>query len=143
MRDPSTVNTFINVTQSSQTCCEPLSYYKLGSTGISEENGFWRTFSFGMLAMEKVRSYIISYCSVECSIQSAYDKTSKFDLSIEGWGGEDLRFYETCVKYEVNDHGHTWYKIIRFIVYLSWKSIAATKLDLNIHGTTNTVLKMN
>ena len=38
----------------------PSSYYKLGTDGISEENGFWRTFSFGMLAMEKVSAFIHS-----------------------------------------------------------------------------------
>ena len=37
--------------------CKQLSYYKFGTSGISEQNGFWRTFSFGMLAMKKVRSF--------------------------------------------------------------------------------------
>ena len=59
--------------------------------------------------MDKVTSNIYAAYMVLSAIDSVtilflkrtYDKTSKFDLSIEGWGGEDLRFYETCVKYKV------------------------------------------
>ena len=30
-----------------------------------------------------------------------YDRTSKFDLSISGWGGEDVKFFEACVQAKV------------------------------------------
>ena len=58
--------------------------------------------------MDKVWSYITdshNQLLYQIFIKGTYDKTSKFDLSIEGWGGEDVRFYETCVKYKVK-HSH-------------------------------------
>ena len=38
--------------------------------------------------------------------QSEYEKTDKFDLTINGWGGEDLKFFETCVNYKVKQSCH-------------------------------------
>ena len=35
------------------------------------------------------------------AFQSDYEQTDKFDLTINGWGGEDLKFFETCVKFKV------------------------------------------
>ena len=46
---------------SKKSLCKPWSYYKLGTDGISPGNGFWRTFSFGMLAMDKVTSNICCF----------------------------------------------------------------------------------
>ena len=35
--------------------------------------------------------------------QSVYEQTDKFDLAINGWGGEDLKFFETCVNFKVTN----------------------------------------
>lgn len=59
------------------------SQYQLSSEwNCKETNGFWRTFSYGMLAMTKFD----------------YEKTAKFDMSISGWGGEDVKFFENCIQ---------------------------------------------
>ena len=31
-----------------------------------------------------------------------YEKTAKFDMSISGWGGEDVKFFENCIQSKVD-----------------------------------------
>ena len=33
--------------------------------------------------------------------KSEYETTDKFDLTINGWGGEDVKFFEACVNAKV------------------------------------------
>nr|XP_039274123.1 chondroitin sulfate synthase 1-like [Styela clava] len=49
---------------------------------IEEIAGFWRTFSYGMVSIYK----------------TDFEKTGGFDLSIEGWGLEDLRFCTAVIE---------------------------------------------
>ncbi|XP_057655597.1 chondroitin sulfate synthase 1 isoform X1 [Diorhabda carinulata] len=49
---------------------------------IDDEHGFWRPFGFGIVAIYK----------------SDYIKLGGFDLSISGWGSEDVDFYDKAVK---------------------------------------------
>lgn len=49
---------------------------------ISETSGYWRQFGFGIVSLYK----------------QDYSKVGGFDLSIEGWGKEDVDFYEKVVK---------------------------------------------
>ncbi|XP_057330683.1 chondroitin sulfate synthase 1-like [Microplitis mediator] len=49
---------------------------------INEVTGYWRQFGFGIVSLYK-RDYL---------------KTGGFNLSIEGWGKEDVDFYEKSVK---------------------------------------------
>ena len=49
--------------------------------GISEDNGYWRIYSYGMVSI----------------FNHDYRKTKGFDLELVGWGLEDLRFAETVL----------------------------------------------
>ena len=49
--------------------------------GISEDNGFWRIYSYGMISI----------------FNHDYRETSGFQLDLKGWGLEDLRFAETVL----------------------------------------------
>ena len=49
---------------------------------ISEERGFWRDFGYG----------------IACMYKSDFIKAGGFDLSIEGWGEEDIRMYLSLLK---------------------------------------------
>ncbi|XP_011501671.1 PREDICTED: chondroitin sulfate synthase 1 [Ceratosolen solmsi marchali] len=53
---------------------------------ISDVNGFWRLFGFGIVAIYK----------------SDYDAMGGFDLSIEGWGKEDVDLFEKAVQSELH-----------------------------------------
>ena len=33
--------------------------------------------------------------------KSQYEATDKFDLTINGWGGEDVKFFEACLNARV------------------------------------------
>ena len=48
---------------------------------LTERDGFWRIYSFGMVALYK----------------SDFDKTGGFNLNIDGWGEEDLQFADACM----------------------------------------------
>ena len=48
---------------------------------VSENNGFWRIYSTGMVFIFK----------------ADYERTAGFDLSIDSWGQEDLRFTEAVI----------------------------------------------
>ena len=52
---------------------------------ITEENGYWRLYSWGMVSL----------------YNHDYKKTSGFDLGINGWGLEDLKFAETLLNFKV------------------------------------------
>lgn len=49
---------------------------------INEQNGFWRQFGFGIVSLYK----------------SDYIQLGGFNLSISGWGFEDVTFYDNAVK---------------------------------------------
>ena len=49
---------------------------------ISEERGFWRDFGYG----------------IACMYKSDFIRAGGFDLSIEGWGEEDIRMYLSLLK---------------------------------------------
>ena len=49
--------------------------------GISEDNGFWRIYSYGMISI----------------LNHDYRATTGFQLDLKGWGLEDLRFAETVL----------------------------------------------
>jgi chondroitin sulfate synthase len=53
---------------------------------ISDVSGFWRFFGFGIVAMYK----------------SDYDAMGGFDLSIQGWGKEDVDLFEKAVQSELH-----------------------------------------
>ena len=55
---------------------------------VTEENGFWRIHSYGMAAIHV----------------HDYSNTDGFDLTIIGWGLEDLAFADTVIK---NGLGHS------------------------------------
>ena len=48
---------------------------------LNERDGFWRIYSYGMVAIYK----------------SDFDKTGGFNLDISGWGEEDLQFADACM----------------------------------------------
>ena len=49
---------------------------------LSEERGFWRDFGYG----------------IACMYKSDFMRAGGFDLSIEGWGEEDIRMYLSLLK---------------------------------------------
>ena len=53
---------------------------------VSEERGFWRNFGYG----------------ITCMYKSDFAKSGGFDLTIEGWGEEDVRLYRAVLKSGIN-----------------------------------------
>lgn len=53
---------------------------------VGEERGFWRNFGYG----------------ITCMYKSDFAKAGGFDLTIEGWGEEDVRLYRAVLKSGTN-----------------------------------------
>ena len=53
---------------------------------ISENQGYWRSTAYGMVAMTK----------------KTYLQTPGFNLNLTGWGGEDVLFAEEILKSKVD-----------------------------------------
>jgi len=56
-----------------------------GSIGIERQHGHWAAYSFGMV----------------CLYKSDYIAAGGFDLTIEGWGGEDTAFAQSLMDYNL------------------------------------------
>ena len=50
-------------------------------------------------------------------IKFDYEKTAKFDMSISGWGGEDVKFFENCI------HSKVCLKIVFSLVGLVYSNL--------------------
>ncbi|KAJ8977289.1 hypothetical protein NQ317_015574 [Molorchus minor] len=64
---------------------ENVDYSYFNTDTINEENGFWRQFGFGIVSLYK----------------SDYLNLGGFNLMINGWGYEDVTFYDNAVKSEL------------------------------------------
>lgn len=69
---------FVNTTYFFSQADNEYSFYSI----INEQNGFWRQFGFGIVALYK----------------SDYIKVGGFNTSIVGWGLEDVTFFDSAIK---------------------------------------------
>lgn len=90
---------------------------------ISKANGHWGYYSYGTV----------------CIYKSDYVATDGYDTSIYGWGGEDVKFFETVLKssntiqvFRAPDPGltHRWHeKKCRFVDHARYKQCISSKME--------------
>ncbi|KOC66565.1 Chondroitin sulfate synthase 1 [Habropoda laboriosa] len=95
---------------------------KQGTFAISEMTGYWRQFGFGIVSLFK----------------QDYKSVGGFDLTIQGWGKEDVDFYEKVVKSNIKifrsadkDLVHVYHEVecSKDLSETQWSMCMGTKAD--------------